>query len=49
MLANHSIFKFVNGSRYIGQSKDKVFVVKMFVDLPCSGMNLANACIFEET
>ena len=36
----HYAFKFVHGSRFPGQSKDKVFVFKMFVDLPSSGVKL---------
>jgi hypothetical protein len=37
---DHSAFKFVHGSRFPGQSKDKVFVLKMFVDISSSGMEL---------
>jgi hypothetical protein len=33
-------FKFVHGCRFPGQSKDKVFVFKMYVDLPSSGVEL---------
>jgi hypothetical protein len=33
-------FKFVHGSRFLGQSKDIVFVFKIFVDLPSSGVEL---------
>ena len=29
-----------HGSRFPRQSKDKMFVSKMFVDLPCSGVEL---------
>ena len=39
-LKDHSAFKFVHGSRFPGQSKDKVFVFKMSVDLPGSGVEL---------
>ena len=39
-LKDHSGFKYVNGSRFPGQSKDKVFVFKMFVDLQGSGVDL---------
>jgi hypothetical protein len=39
-LKNHSAFKFVHGSRFPGQSKDKVFVFKMSVDLPGSDVEL---------
>jgi hypothetical protein len=39
-LKDHSVFKFVYGSRFPGQSKDKVFVFKMSVDLPSSGVEL---------
>jgi hypothetical protein len=39
-LKDHSAFKFVHGSRFPGQSKDKVFVFKMFVDLLGSGVEL---------
>jgi hypothetical protein len=35
-LKDHSAFKFVHGSRFPGQSKDKMFVFKMSVDLPGS-------------
>ena len=36
----HFAFKFVYGSRILGQSKDKVFVFEMFVDLPSSDVEL---------
>jgi hypothetical protein len=39
-LKDHSAFKFVYGSRFPGQSKDKMFVFKMFVDLLGSGVEL---------
>ena len=39
-LKDHSAFKFVHGSRFPRQSMDKVFVFKMFVDLPGSGVKL---------
>jgi hypothetical protein len=39
-LKDHSAFKFVHGSRFPGQSNDKVFVFKMSVDLPGSGVKL---------
>jgi hypothetical protein len=39
-LKDYSAFKFVHGSRFPGQSKDKVFVFKMYVDLPGSGVKL---------
>jgi hypothetical protein len=39
-LKDHSAFKFIYGSRFPGQSKDKVFVFKMFVDLTGSSMKL---------
>ena len=39
-LKDHSGFKYVHGSRFPGQSKDKVFVFKMSVDLPGSGVDL---------
>ena len=39
-LKDHSTFKFVHSSRFLGQSKDKVFVFKMFVGLPSSGVKL---------
>lgn len=35
---DHSTFKFVHGSRFLGQSKDKVFVLKMSLDLVGNGM-----------
>ena len=37
---DHFAFKFVHGSRFPRQSKDKVFVFKMFVDLPSSSVEL---------
>ena len=39
-LKDHYAFKFVHGSRFRGKSKDKLFVLKMFVDLPHSGVKL---------
>ena len=39
-LKDHFAFKFVHGSRFPGQSKDKVFVFKMSVDLPSIGVEL---------
>jgi hypothetical protein len=39
-LKDHSGFKYVHGSRFTGQSKDKVFVFKMSVDLLGSGVDL---------
>jgi hypothetical protein len=39
-LKDHSAFKFIHGSRFPGQSKDKGFVFKMSVDLPSSGVEL---------
>jgi hypothetical protein len=39
-LKNHSGFKYVHDSRFPGQSKDKVFVFKMSVDLAGSGVDL---------
>ena len=39
-LKDHSAFKFVHGSWFPGQSKDKMFVFKMFVDLLGSGVEL---------
>ena len=37
---NHFAFKLVHGSRFPGQSKDKMFFFKMYVDLPSSGVEL---------
>ena len=37
---DHSTYKFVQGCRFPWQSKDKVFVFKIFVDLPSSGVEL---------
>jgi hypothetical protein len=37
-LKDHSAFKFVHGSRFPGQLKDKMFVFKIYVDLPGSGV-----------
>ena len=39
-LKDHSDFKYVHGSRFPGQYKDKVFVFKMSVDLLGSGVDL---------
>ena len=39
-LKDHSTFKFVHGSRFPRQSKDKVFVLKMFIDLPGNNVKL---------
>jgi hypothetical protein len=41
-LKNHSAFKFVHSSWFPGQSKDKMFVFKMSIDLPGSGVELVN-------
>ena len=39
-LKDHSGFKYVHGSRFPGQSKDKVFVFKMSINLPRSSVDL---------
>ena len=39
-LKDHYIVKFVHGSQFPRQSMDKVFVFKMYVDLPGSGVEL---------
>jgi hypothetical protein len=39
-LKNHSSFKYVHNSTYSKQSKDKIFVFKMSIDLPGSGVDL---------
>ena len=39
-LKDHSGFKYIDGSRFSGQSKDKVFILKVFVDLQGSGVDL---------
>ena len=39
-LKDHSGFKYVHGSRFPGQSKDKVLVLNMSVDLPGSSVDL---------
>ena len=39
-LKDQSSFKYVHANRFPGQSKDKVFVFKMSVDLPGSGVDL---------
>jgi hypothetical protein len=36
MLKDHSSFKYVYGSRFMGQSKDKICVFKMSIDIPRS-------------
>ena len=33
-LKDHFTFKFVHGSRFLGQPKDKLIVFKIYVDLP---------------
>lgn len=40
-LKDHSSFKFVYGSNFLGQSRDNIFVFKMSIDLACSGVELA--------
>ena len=40
VLKDQSAFKFVHGSRFPGQSKDKVFIFKMYVDFLGSGVEL---------
>ena len=37
---DHSSFKYVHGSKLLGQSKDKMFVFRMLVDPPKSGVDL---------
>ena len=37
---DHLGFKYVYGSRFLGQSKNKVCVFKMLINLPSSGVNL---------
>ena len=37
---DHSDFKYVNDGKFLGQSKDKVFFFKMFVNLQGSGVDL---------
>ena len=39
-LKDHSGFEYVHGSKFLGQSKDKVFVFKLFLDLQRSGVDL---------
>src|ERR1700737_852172 len=39
-LKDHSAFKFVHGSRFPGQSNDKMFVFKISIDLPGNGVEL---------
>ena len=38
VLKDHYAFKFIYGSRFLGQSKDKVFIFKMFVNLLISSV-----------
>ncbi len=47
-LEHHLGFKYIHRNRFPGQSKDKVFVFKMSVDLPRSGVNLLNVYMWEE-
>lgn len=39
-LKDHSTFKFVHSTKFLGQSKNEVFVFKVFVDLPANGVKL---------
>lgn len=39
-LNDHSCFKYAHGNRLLRQSKNKVFVFKMCMDLPSSGVDL---------
>ena len=39
-LKDHYAFKFVHGSQFLGQSKDKVFVFEMIVNLLGNGVEL---------
>jgi hypothetical protein len=39
-LKDHVVFKFVYGSRFLSQLKDKVFIFKMYIDLPGSDVAL---------
>jgi hypothetical protein len=39
-LKDHTTFKFVHSGRFPCQPKDKVFIFKMFVNLPSSGVEL---------
>jgi len=39
-LKDHSIIKYVEDSRFLGQSKDEVIVFKMFMGLVGSGVDL---------
>ena len=39
-LKDYSGFKFIHEKKFLGQSKGKVFVFKMFVDRPGSGLDL---------
>ena len=39
-LKDHLGFKYIHNSRFTGQSKDKVFFLKMCVDLPKNGVDL---------
>ena len=48
VLKDYSGFKYVHGSRFPGQSKDKVFVFKMSVDLQEVVWILLNVCTWEE-
>ena len=40
MLKGHSCFKYVHGSKLPRYSRDKVFVFKLSMDLPRSGLDL---------
>lgn len=39
-MKDHYVFKFVQSSMFLRQSKDKIYVFKMFVDIPRSGVEL---------
>ena len=43
VLKDHSCFKYVHGNRFPGQSKDKVFIFKMSVDILESGVDVVSS------
>ena len=40
MFKDHTGFKYIHGSRFPRQSKDKIYVFKMLIDLLRSGVDL---------
>ena len=47
-LKDHSTFKFVHATKFLGQSKDEVFVFKVLIDLPDNGVKLIKYMLIGE-